>query len=69
MGLLLCMMKSYFFTCRYVILYCGFCVFKVLIQLRKKDVLACSIIKKIIYWPSLFPGKDMEDHFREMEVG
>ena len=38
-------------------------------MLRKKDVLACSIIKKRIYWPSLFPGKDMEDHFCEMEVG
>ena len=38
-GILLCMMKSYFSTGRYVILDNGFCVLNFLIQLRRKGVL------------------------------
>ena len=45
-GLLLRMMKSYFFTGGYVILDSGFCVLKWLIQLRKKGVFSCAVIKK-----------------------
>ena len=30
---------------------------------------ACNFIKKKIYWPSMVPGKDTEDHFGEVEVG
>ena len=68
-GLLLRMMKSYFSTGRYVILDSIFCVLKGLIQLRKKGVFACAVTKKRRYWPSMVPGKDMEDHFGRMEVG
>ena len=68
-GLLLHMMKSYFATGRYVILDSGFRVLKGLINLRKKDVFACAVINKRIYWPAMVPGKDMEDHFWELEVG
>ena len=46
MGVLLCMMKIYFYTGRYVILDSGLCVLKGLIQLRKKGVFACAVIKK-----------------------
>ena len=67
-GLLLRTMKSYFDTGRYVIIDSGFCVLKGLIQLRKKGVYACAVIKKRIYWPAMVPGKDMEDNFREVEV-
>ena len=67
--LLLRMMKSYFATGRYVILDFGFCFLKVLIQLSKKGVFACSVIKKRRYCPVMVPGKDMEDHFRDVEVG
>ena len=63
------MMKSYFATGGYVILDSIFCVLKGLIQLRKKGVFACAFIKKRRYWPSMVPGKEMEDHFREVEVG
>ena len=48
MGLLLRMMKIYFSTGRYVILDSGFCVLKGLIQLRKKGVSDCDVIKKRI---------------------
>ena len=47
-GLLLHMMNSYFETGRYVIIDSGFCVFKGLIQLSKKGVFACAVIKKIL---------------------
>ena len=67
--LLLCIMKSYFFTGGYLIFYSGFCVLKGLIQLRKKGVFPCAFIKKIRYWYSLVPGKEMEDNFGEVEVG
>ena len=29
----------------------------------------CDVIKKKKQWPSMVPGKDMEDHFGEVEVG
>ena len=56
-GLFLCIMKGYFATGRYVIIDSSFCVLKGLIQLRKKVVFACAVIKKIRYWPSMVPGK------------
>ena len=46
MGLLLPMMKSYFISGIYAILGSGFCVFKGLIQLRKKGIFSFSVIKK-----------------------
>ena len=69
MGLLLRMMKSYFSTDRYVILDYGFCFLKGLIQLSKKGVFACGVIKNIRCWPAMVPGKEMENHFWEVEVG
>ena len=68
-GLLLRMMKIYFATDRYVIIDSGFCVLKGLIHLRKKGIFACAVIKKRIYWPYMVPGKYMEDHFGEVELG
>ena len=44
--LLLCMVKSYFATSTYVIIDFSFCVLKWLIQLRKRGVFACAVIKK-----------------------
>ena len=46
MGLLLCMMKRYFSTGRYVILDSGFYVLKGLIQLRKKGIFSFVVINK-----------------------
>ena len=63
MGLLLCMMNRYFATGRYVIIDSDLCVFKGFIQLRKKGIFSCAVVKKRIYWPSMAPGKDMEDPF------
>ena len=67
--LFLRMMKSYFATGKYVILYSVFCVLKGLIRLRNKGDLACAIIKNRRYCPYMVPGKDMEYHFGEVEVG
>ena len=69
MLLLLRMINSYFATGSYLILDYVFCVLKGLIQLRKKGLFSCAVIKKRRYWPAMIPGKDMEDHFREVEVG
>ena len=57
MELLLCIMKIYFATGRYVIIDSGFCVLKGMIQLMNKGIFSCDVIKMIIYWPSMFPGK------------
>ena len=69
MRLLLRMTNSHFATDRYVILDSGLCVLKGLIQLRKKGIFACAVIKKRRYWPSMLPGKYMEDNFGGVEVG
>ena len=37
--------------------------------MRKKGVFACDVIKKRKYWPSIVPGKDMEDHFGRVGLG
>ena len=68
-GLLLHMMKSYFATGRYVIIDCDLYVLKGFIQLSKKGIFACAVIKKIRYWSYIVPGNEMGDHFGEVEVG
>ena len=62
-GLLLRIMNIYFATGTYVVLDYCFCVLKWLLQLRKKGVFECAVVKKRKYWPSMVPGKDMGDHF------
>ena len=64
MGLFWRMIKRYFATGGYVILDSGFCVLKGLIQLRKKGMFACAVIKKRRYWPFM-----MEDNFGRLEGG
>ncbi len=64
-GLLLQMLKSYFATGKYVILDSGFCVLKALVELWKRGLFACALIKKRRYWPTLVPGDEMERHFAE----
>ena len=48
-GLLLCMMKRYITTGKYVIIDSVFYVLKGLVQLRKKVIFACSFVKKRRY--------------------
>ena len=69
MGIFLRMMRIYFSSDKYVILYSDFCVFKGFIQLMKKGIFACAVIKKRRYWTSMVPGKYMEDHFGKVEMG
>ena len=66
-GLLLCMIKSYFAIGRYVMIDYGFYVLNGLIKLRKRSIFACDVTKKRRYWPSIVPGTEMEDHFLKVE--
>ena len=68
-GLLSPMRKSYFPTGRYVIIDSGFYILKGLINLSKKGIFACTVIKKIRNWPNMVPDKETEDHFGGVEMG
>jgi hypothetical protein len=48
-SLLLCMLKTYFATGRYVVLGSGFCVLKAVIALQNYGLFACALIKKKRY--------------------
>ena len=61
--------EEFFATGRYAILDSVFFFLKGLVQLRKKGVFACNIIKKKRSWPFMVPDKDMDYHFGEAEVG
>ena len=37
--------------------------------MRTEVIFACAVINKRKYWPSMVLGKNMEDHFGEVEVG
>ena len=68
-GLLLRMLKSYFATGKYVVLDSGFCVLKGIVELRKRGLFSCALIKKRRYWPTLVPSDTMQQYFEEMDVG
>jgi hypothetical protein len=67
-GLLLRMLQTYFWTGKYVMLDSGFCVLKAIIELRKKGVFACALIKKRQSWPIGVPGDAMQRRFDWPEV-
>ena len=68
-GLLLRMLEPVFHTGRYIVLDSGFCVLRGIVELRRRGVFACALIKKRRYWPTLVPGDAMERHFSTMNVG
>ena len=37
--------------------------------MRKKGVFAFAVINNRIYWPSVVPGKEMENRFGEVGLG
>ena len=37
-------------------------------SVEEEGYFPCAIIKKIIYWPSVVPGKETEDYFGGVEV-
>ncbi len=47
----------------------GFCVLKTIIELKRKGVFVCALIKKQRYWPSMVPGDAFDEHFIQKEVG
>ena len=38
-------------------------------SVEEEGFFACSVINKRKYWPSMVPGKDIEDHSGEVEAG
>lgn len=68
-GLLLRLLESYFHTGKYVVLDSGFCVLKSILELAKKGIFACALIKKRRYWPTLVPGEAIDAYFAEKDVG
>ncbi len=59
-GLLLCLLQSYFTSCCTVVLDSGFCVLKGIVELRKQGFFAGALIKKHQYWSLLVPGNAMD---------
>ncbi len=68
-GLLLRMLKKYFSTGRYVILYSGFYFLKGIVELKKEGTIAGALITKRCYWPLLVPGEAIDSHFQSKNVG
>ena len=69
MGSFLRIMRSFFSTGMYVILNYVFFVLKGFIGLIKKSIFVCAVINKRRHRPYMVPGKEMEDHFGEVDVG
>jgi hypothetical protein len=68
-GLLLRLMKPFFYTGMALVLDSGFCVLKGLIELRKVGVFAAAVIKKQRYWPKYIQGDEIAAHFEGKPVG
>ena len=68
-GLLMRVLRPYFYTGRYVVLDSGFCVLKAICDLQKVGVYSCALIKKRKFWPKGVPGEAMQSHFDGMNVG
>jgi Transposase IS4 len=68
-GLLLRMMKPFFYTGMCLVLDSGFCVLKGLIELRKVGIFAAAVIKKRRYWPKHIDGDAIAAHFTDKAVG
>ena len=47
----------------------GFCVAKVITELKAKDVYWAALIKKWRYYLKGFPGELIDTHFEDREVG
>ncbi len=62
-GLLLRLCKNYFGSAHYVVLDSGFFVLKVLVELKRIGVHACSLIKKQINWSAMVPRDIFDAHF------
>ena len=68
-GLMLCCLCSYFMLGKYVVLDSGFCILKGIIELKKRGVYACALIKKRRFWPTMVPDNEIDHHMKKSEVG
>ena len=51
-----------------VVFYSGFCVTKVITELKAQCVYAVALIKKRRYWPKGVTGDLIDTHFEDKEV-
>ena len=63
------MLKSYFGSGKYIVLDSRFCVLKALVELWKRGIFACALIKKHRFWPTDVPGDEIDSHLKDLEVG
>ncbi len=68
-GLMLRMLKSYFGAGKYVILDSCFCVRKAIIELKRRGIYSCALIKKRRFWPTGVPGNAMDTQMETKEEG
>ena len=50
-------------------MYSGFCVLKVLLEMRKRGFYGISLIKNRLYWPKGVYGDSINDYFRSKYIG
>ncbi len=67
-GLILRCLHSYFTLGKYVVLDSGFFILKGIIELKKRGVYACALIKKRRFWPTMVHGDEIDHHMKESEV-
>jgi hypothetical protein len=68
-GLMLRMCEPIFGTGKAVVLDSGFCVAKGIVALEAKGVYASALIKKPPYWPKGVPGRAIDEHFADKDIG
>ena len=68
-GLLMRLTKSLHGSGNVVVLDSGFCVLSAITALRKVGVFAGALIKKRRYWPKYVPGDEINERFKDKEVG
>ena len=67
-GLLLHVLEPIFGKGMVVILDNGFCVLKVIVELKKRGVYASALIKKRKYWPKYIKGDIIRQHLDDKAV-
>ena len=68
-GLLLHVLEPIFGKGMVVIVDCGFCLLKGIVELKKRGVYASVLIKKRKYWPKYIKDDAIRQHFDDKAVG
>ena len=68
-SLMLRMCRPIFTSVKAVVFDSGFCVDKVITDLKAKGVYGVALIKKRRFWPKGVPSDLLDTHFEDTEVG